>query len=68
MSTPIDMAVEHGANRKKIESIESRLKRLLADMRRQGVSMSCDGTSASLTHRSAVAGRPHIILLGTYGD
>ena len=64
----LDQAVENGADRKKIESIEGRLKRLLSDMRKQGVAMTSDGTTAVLTHRGEANGRPHIILLGTYGN
>ena len=65
----ISLAEEHGADAKKLESIDGRMKRLLADMRKQGVEIDMvkgGRRMVSLLHRSEVNGAPRIVLLGTY--
>ncbi len=66
----IELAAANGASAKKLESIDARMKRLLSDMRKQGVEIDIvEGQGrrmVSLLHRSEVNGAPRIVLLGTY--
>lgn len=66
----ITLAVENGAGAKKLESIDGRMKRLLSDMRKQGVTLDIvkgqGHRRVSLLHRSEVNGAPCFVLLGTY--
>ena len=64
-------AVKHGANAKKLDSIDNRLRKLLADMRKQGVTMSEVDDRFILKHTHSETNRmgkgaKHIVCLGTY--
>ena len=66
----LKMASDNGADAKKLESIDNRMRRLLSDMERQGVTVDMvEGhgrRKLSLVHRSEVDGAPRFVLLGTY--
>lgn len=53
------LAVANGADAKKLSSIDTRLAKLIADMRKQGVCLQVSDGHAALVHR---AGRSHTAL------